>query len=720
MDEMPTDNSWYFTTERNEIMVRTKHIRVPMVLVATMAAVLLAILLAVQKPAAGLPIGGDLCLSGPEVCPPETSITSGPQQNEIVSTDSVSFGFTSSESPSTFECKLDDGTFAGCTSLRQYTNLSDGPHTFQVRAIDPQGDVDPTPASRTWSVYATQPPPPDTTPPETSIGSCCQPDVSKSTTASFNFTGSDDRTPVSNLKFECRLDGTSESGWSSCTSPQDYPSLSDGSHTFEVRAIDSALNVDLTPASRQFRIDTIAPDTTITSGPSGTVDHPEVSFEFSSSESGSSFECRISGGSWDDSTWGDCTSPWNVFTTIDGTQTVEVRASDALGNADPTPASLTWTTAIPPTVLSVSPTDAATGVALGANVEAFFSEAIDPDTITDQTFTLAKQGSSSSVVQANVSYDGANKATLDPAVDLEANTSYTATIKGGSTGAKDLVGNVLSADKTWTFSTTDTTAPETTIVSGPSDTVSSTSASFSFSSSEAGSTFQCSRDGSAFASCTSPKTYSGLADGSHTFQVRATDTAGNTDSSAASRTWTVAAPPETTIGSGPSGNVKSTSASFSFSSSVSGSTFQCSRDGASFAGCTSPKSYSSLSQGSHTFRVRATDKAGNVDASPASRSWFVDTVVPKGTISINGGAASTSSRSVTLKLSASDPSPASGVDSMRFRNGGTTTWSSWFDYSTSKSWTLTAGAGIKTVYVQYKDRAGNNSAAASDTIRFSP
>jgi hypothetical protein len=113
MDEMPTDNSWYFTTERNEIMVRTKHIRVPMVLVATMAAVLLAILLAVQKPAAGLPIGGDLCLSGPEVCPPETSITSGPQQNEIVSTDSVSFGFTSSESPSTFECKLDDGTFAG-------------------------------------------------------------------------------------------------------------------------------------------------------------------------------------------------------------------------------------------------------------------------------------------------------------------------------------------------------------------------------------------------------------------------------------------------------------------------------------------------------------------------------------------------------------------------------------------------------------------------------
>jgi hypothetical protein len=75
---------------------------------------------------------------------------------------------------------------------------------------------------------------------------------------------------------------------------------------------------------------------------------------------------------------------------------------------------------------------------------------------------------------------------------------------------------------------------------------------------------------------------------------------------------------------------------------------------------------------------------------------------------------------VTLRLAASDPSPASGVDSMRFRNGGTTTWSSWLDYSSSAPWTLTAGAGKKTVYVQYRDRAGNISASASDTITFSP
>ena len=86
----------------------------------------------------------------------------------------------------------------------------------------------------------------------------------------------------------------------------------------------------------------------------------------------------------------------------------------------------------------------------------------------------------------------------------------------------------------------DTTPPETTITSGPSATTDSPSASFSFTSSESGSTFACRLDTAAFAPCQSPATYSGLADGSHTFQVQATDAAGNLDASPAVRTWTVA------------------------------------------------------------------------------------------------------------------------------------------------------------------------------------
>jgi len=177
----------------------------------------------------------------------------------------------------------------------------------------------------------------------------------------------------------------------------------------------------------------------------------------------------------------------------------------------------------------------------------------------------------------------------------------------------------------------DTTPPDTMIIGGPSGTTTSTSASFTFSSSEAGSTFECRLDSGSFGSCTSPKSYSGLSTGTHTFEVRATDAAGNTDQTPASRTWTIAAdttPPDTTIIDGPSGTTTSTSASFTFSSSESGSTFECRLDGGSFGSCTSPKSYSGLSTGTHTFEVRATDAAGNTDASAASRTWTIEAGTP--------------------------------------------------------------------------------------------
>jgi thermitase len=85
--------------------------------------------------------------------------------------------------------------------------------------------------------------------------------------------------------------------------------------------------------------------------------------------------------------------------------------------------------------------------------------------------------------------------------------------------------------------TPDTTAPDTTLSNPPS--TSGSSVSFTFSSTENGSTFKCTLDGSASETCTSPKSYSGLGGGSHTFTVAATDTAGNADMSPASHTWTV-------------------------------------------------------------------------------------------------------------------------------------------------------------------------------------
>jgi hypothetical protein len=105
----------------------------------------------------------------------------------------------------------------------------------------------------------------------------------------------------------------------------------------------------------------------------------------------------------------------------------------------------------PPTVDSVSPEDAATGVALNTPVEATFSEAIDQRTLSSTTFTLTKQGGTTRV-SATLSYDTATKkATLVPKCDLAPNTTYSATI---TTGVKDGAVNALEEDYNWAFTTT--------------------------------------------------------------------------------------------------------------------------------------------------------------------------------------------------------------------------------------------------------------------------
>lgn len=85
-----------------------------------------------------------------------------------------------------------------------------------------------------------------------------------------------------------------------------------------------------------------------------------------------------------------------------------------------------------------------------------------------------------------------------------------------------------------------------------------------------------------------------------------------------------AAPPETVITSGPDAVTTATSASFSFSSSEAGATFACRLDAAEFAACTTPLSLAQLTVGSHTLEARSTDRAGNVDPTPAVHTWRIE------------------------------------------------------------------------------------------------
>ena len=131
---------------------------------------------------------------------------------------------------------------------------------------------------------------------------------------------------------------------------------------------------------------------------------------------------------------------------------------------------------------------------------------------------------------------------------------------------------------------------------------------------------------------------------------------------------------------------------------------------------TSPYSLSwnttTATNGTHTLAARARDAAGNIGDS-APTAVIVDNQPPTGTVQINGGAAATNSRTVTLSLSATDA--LSNVTQMRFSNNGTS-FSAAESYAPTKTWTLSSGAGTKTVYAQFRDAAGNWSSSATDTI----
>ena len=87
-------------------------------------------------------------------------------------------------------------------------------------------------------------------------------------------------------------------------------------------------------------------------------------------------------------------------------------------------------------------------------------------------------------------------------------------------------------------------------------------------------------------------------------------------------------PPETTIDDGPPALSNASAATIRFSADETGSTFECRFDGGVFAACESPWSRSSLAEGEHTFEVRATDRAGNVDETPARSVFTFDRTPP--------------------------------------------------------------------------------------------
>ena len=522
----------------------------------------------------------------------DTTIDTWPLPNDPSTT--VTFTFHSTPAGATFECSLDGPTYTACTSPKTYTALTAGSHTFGVRAVNAAGP-DPSPPTYTWTVIA-----PDTT---MVTG---PPAIDTSTTATLAFTSSSGQ-----ATFECSLDSAA---FAACTSPKTYTALTLADHTFDVRAVSSA-GTDATAAHWGWTVLAL-PDTTIDSGPSGGSDpSTTATFAFSSPSAGVTFECSL-----DALAYAACTSPHTYSGLTAGSHTFAVRAVNA-GGPDPTPATSSWTVeTVPDTTIDSGPAGS------------------DVSTSATFTFSSAPAGATFECSLDNAAFAACTSPATYTGLTLG---DHTFDVQATNTAGTD----ATPAHRSWTV----VEPPDTTITGGPSSSDPSTSATFTFSSPSPDATFECRLDGPTWAACLSGVTYTGLAAGPHTFSVRAVD-AGGPDPTPATWDWTVFAPPETAIDSGPTGSGPSTSAAFTFSSPTAGATFECDLDGSGFAACTSPASYTGLTVGSHTFSVRAVNDAGS-DPTPASRTWTVD--APDTTITGGPSATDTSTTATFIFNSSS-------------------------------------------------------------------
>jgi Bacterial Ig-like domain len=92
-----------------------------------------------------------------DATPPETTISPDSSSGTITTT-TATFGFSSNETNSRFECKLDpvESAFSSCVSLKIYSSLANSSYTFSVQAIDATGNTDTSPATRSFTVSTTQ------------------------------------------------------------------------------------------------------------------------------------------------------------------------------------------------------------------------------------------------------------------------------------------------------------------------------------------------------------------------------------------------------------------------------------------------------------------------------------------------------------------------------------------------------------------------------------
>jgi hypothetical protein len=420
--------------------------------------------------------------------------------------------------------------------------------------------------------------------------------------------------------------------------------LADGTYTAQASQSDSAGNTGTSSAST-FTVDTVAPVVSLTAPADGSsTNQSKPSFAGAAGTSSgdlSTVTVRIYSGSTASGapvqtlTTTAAAGAWSVAPSTsltDGTYTAQASQSDSAGNTGMSSAITFTVDTVAPTVTLTAPVDGSSS----NHAKPSFSGAAGTATGDSSTITVkiySGNTATGSPVQTLTTTAAAGAWSVAPSTSLTDGT-YTA-----QASQSDSAGNTgISTANTFTV---DTTPPAVTLTapangsttgrskpsfSGAAGTEAGDSSTVTIEiysgSTATGSPVQTlTTTAAAGAWSVAPST--ALAVGTYTAQASQSDNAGNTGTTTAN-TFTVqpAAPaPTTTITSAPSGRVPIGPVSITFTANETGSTFQCSLDGAAFADCSSPYNVSSPTPGPHTFAVQATNTDGVTETAPATASW---------------------------------------------------------------------------------------------------
>ena len=484
----------------------------------------------------------------------------------------------SADESSSFECSLDGSTFAACESPLAMSALGDGWHNLQIRATDAAGNLG-NAASTAWET--------DTIAPTLSLGSVL-PAEGRTNAESFQV----DMTASEPVSFFCSFDGGAEEA---CASPVRSNFASDGQHSVAIHAVDLA-GLKSAVSTVTWNVDRTAPEIafeSIAPSAAGLVSTTFIEATVSSPE-----ETTLQA-SLDSGAFAPVTGSVVRFSALaEGSHTLRVKGTDAFGNATNT---ITHTFTVDRTAPVLQLAAELSGVVTNKSSNTLTFSANEPGTFECELDGAGFSACTSALVVAGLG-EGAHEVRIR---------------------AKDTAGNPSAVGSVkWTI---DLSPPSTSVVATQSAPMAYT---FSFASNEAGATFKCSFDGAAPTACVSPVVKSNLSSGSHTFDVWATDPAGNADPNGAHTGIAIEEPLRTILNDPGVILTNKQTITFTFSSNLSDVMFLCSLDGAAPEFCSSPMTYTGLADGSHTFTVRAIDQYENIDPNPQSHTWSVDTKSP--------------------------------------------------------------------------------------------